>query len=67
VLQPRLAQSPQPIPLELLVVLSGAKLERHHPVVCVGGVGRRVVALQVAFDRQTLKPVFHSIGVRLWV
>jgi hypothetical protein len=27
----------------------------------------RVVALQVAFERQTLKPVFHLIGYRLWV
>jgi hypothetical protein len=27
----------------------------------------RGVALQVAFERQTLKPVFHSIGYRLWV
>jgi hypothetical protein len=26
-----------------------------------------VVALQVAFERQTLKPVFHLIGYRLWV
>jgi hypothetical protein len=26
-----------------------------------------VVALQVAFERQTLKPVFHFIGYRLWV
>jgi hypothetical protein len=26
----------------------------------------RVVALQVAFERQTLKPVFHLIGYRLW-
>jgi hypothetical protein len=25
------------------------------------------VALQVAFQRQTLKPVFHLIGYRLWV
>jgi hypothetical protein len=25
------------------------------------------VALQVAFERQTLKPVFHLIGYRLWV
>jgi hypothetical protein len=24
-------------------------------------------ALQVAFERQTLKPVFHFIGYRLWV
>jgi hypothetical protein len=24
------------------------------------------VALQVAFERQTLKPVFHLIGYRLW-
>jgi hypothetical protein len=27
----------------------------------------RDVALQVAFERQTLKPVFHLIGCRLWV
>jgi hypothetical protein len=27
----------------------------------------RVVAVQVAFERQTLKPVFHLIGYRLWV
>jgi hypothetical protein len=25
------------------------------------------VALQVAFERQTLKPIFHLIGYRLWV
>jgi hypothetical protein len=25
------------------------------------------VALQVAFERQTLKPVFHLIEYRLWV
>jgi hypothetical protein len=33
------------------------------------GDGERVrgVALQVAFERQTLKPVFHLIGYRLWV
>jgi hypothetical protein len=37
------------------------------------GVGRvekpepRGVALQVAFERQTLKPAFHLIGYRLWV
>jgi hypothetical protein len=33
------------------------KVRRHH----------RAVALQVAFERQTLKPVFHLIGFRLWV
>jgi hypothetical protein len=27
----------------------------------------RGVALQVAFERQILKPVFHLIGYRLWV
>jgi hypothetical protein len=27
----------------------------------------RGVALQVAFERQTLKPDFHLIGYRLWV
>jgi hypothetical protein len=25
------------------------------------------VAVQVAFERQTLKPIFHLIGYRLWV
>jgi hypothetical protein len=30
-------------------------------------VRAQVVALQVAFERQTLKPVFHLIGYRLWV
>jgi hypothetical protein len=29
--------------------------------------GARGVALQVAFEKQTLKPVFHLIGYRLWV
>jgi hypothetical protein len=29
--------------------------------------GTLLVALQVAFERQTLKPVFHLIGYRLWV
>jgi hypothetical protein len=28
---------------------------------------KRVVALQVEFERQILKPVFHLIGFRLWV
>jgi hypothetical protein len=27
----------------------------------------RGVALQVEFERQILKPVFHLIGYRLWV
>ena len=27
----------------------------------------RVVALQVEFERQILKPGFHLIGFRLWV
>jgi hypothetical protein len=31
------------------------------------GVRHHGVALQVAFERQTLKPAFHLIGVRLWV
>jgi hypothetical protein len=33
----------------------------------VGQADHRAVALQVAFERQTLKPVFHLIGYRLWV
>jgi hypothetical protein len=28
---------------------------------------RHVVALQVAFEKQTLKPVFQLIGFRSWV
>jgi hypothetical protein len=38
--------------------------------VAVDGGGKSVVhdvALQVAFERRTLKPVFHLIGYRLWV
>ena len=31
------------------------------------GTFHHVVALQVAFERQTLKPVFHLKGYRLWV
>jgi hypothetical protein len=31
------------------------------------GEAVHAVALQVAFERQTLKPVFHLIVVRLWV
>jgi hypothetical protein len=30
-------------------------------------VGGLAVALQVEFERQILKPVFHLIGFRLWV
>jgi hypothetical protein len=37
-----------------------------NPMVSARGV-ERGVALQVAFERQTLKPVFHLIGYRLWV
>jgi hypothetical protein len=36
-------------------------------VVAAAAVPVRDVALQVAFERQTLKPVFHLIGYRLWV
>jgi hypothetical protein len=32
-----------------------------------GSVTTRGVALQVAFERRTWKPVFHLIGYRLWV
>jgi hypothetical protein len=37
-------------------------IEPHHRLVIV-----HVVALQVAFERRILKPVFHLIGYRLWV
>jgi hypothetical protein len=33
--------------------------------VLVDAVGNHIVALQVAFKRQTLKPGFHLIGYRL--
>jgi hypothetical protein len=36
-------------------------------VVQLGDGQRGVAALQVEFERQTLKPVFHLIGFRLWV
>jgi hypothetical protein len=36
-------------------------------VVAAADRTRRAVALQVAFERQILKPVFHLIGFRLWV
>jgi hypothetical protein len=36
------------------------------PVYMPGGFSH-CVALQVAFERQTLKPAFHLIGYRLWV
>jgi hypothetical protein len=36
----------------------------HHPAVVDILL---IVALQAAFERQTLKPVFHLIGYRLWV
>jgi hypothetical protein len=32
-----------------------------------GAAAARVVALQVEFERQILKPAFHLIGSRLWV
>jgi hypothetical protein len=32
-----------------------------------GGLGSHGVALQVAFERHILKPVFHLIDFRLWV
>ena len=64
--------------LEDIVLVSGhlQQVIRPHTVLgqVVGGerqaalhVVRRVVAVQVAFERQTLKPVFRLIGYRLWV
>jgi hypothetical protein len=35
--------------------------------VAAADVQHHGVALQVAFERRTLKPVFHLIGYRLWV
>jgi hypothetical protein len=42
-------------------------LQRLEHLHAVGVAQHRGVALQVAFERQTLKPVFHLIGYRLWV
>jgi hypothetical protein len=36
-----------------------------HTVITLSGLSR-TVALQVAFERHILKPVFHLIGYRLW-
>jgi hypothetical protein len=49
--------------------LRGAVGEEPHLVeLALDLVQRRlVVALQVTFERQTLKPGFHLIGYRLWV
>jgi hypothetical protein len=55
------------------VLLTKGNLTAHgafFPAVYFGlflGISFRAVALQVAFERQTLKPVFHLIGYRLWV
>ena len=46
-------------------VVQGPHLAR--VVEALGDAGDLGVALQVAFERQTLKPVFHLIGYRLWV
>jgi hypothetical protein len=42
-------------------------LQGVHGVVRAADGGPRGVAVQVEFERQTLKPVFHLIGYRLWV
>ena len=50
-----------------VLLLQRRRVER---IPTLGGDVRDVtldVALQVAFERQTLKPVFHLIGYRLWV
>ena len=60
-----------PIREELLVVILalglglsvGAVLEERRAL----PLRAHVVALQVEFERQILKPVFHLIGYRLWV
>jgi hypothetical protein len=45
-----------------------ANLQLHRMTSRRGGVLILLdVALQVAFERQKLKPVFHLIGYRLWV
>jgi hypothetical protein len=53
------AEGPLPFIIFLICLYSCAH--------CIGCVGGRIVALQVAFERQTLKPVFHLIGYRLLV
>jgi hypothetical protein len=41
--------------------------EPHHGRERHGELDPHAVALQVEFERQILKPVFHLIGFRLWV
>jgi hypothetical protein len=61
-------ESPQP-PILLLV----AVVFFFFPFLFLGGGGgggcllALGVALQVEFERQILKPVFHLIGFRIWV
>jgi hypothetical protein len=63
---PRLAPPPPAASRSQLVarLLSAASMDA---VSGRPGISPRFVALQVAFERQTLKPVFHLIGHRLWV
>jgi hypothetical protein len=49
----------------LVVCLQNNVVKRDNPTLCELGV--LGVALQIAFERRTLKPVFHLIGYRLWV
>ena len=60
----------------ILVLEDGVDLEALLPKQAVRVVRRagrahglrlRVVALQVAFERRTLKPAFQLMGYRLWV
>jgi hypothetical protein len=53
---------PQQVLCQRLVVVQEGVVVAHR-------LGAEVhdVALQAAFERQTLKPVFHLIGYRLWV
>jgi hypothetical protein len=53
----------------LIVLLTICRGEKCQPYPCTASFSAppHVVALQVAFERQILKPVFHLIGYRLWV
>jgi hypothetical protein len=58
--------------LPLLLFLPAVAVTAGRRLLLLGRRSRRrrrllAVALQVAFERQTLKPVFHLRGYRLWV
>jgi hypothetical protein len=54
-------------PRQVRVLTTGSLSPMTFIVGCSCPGSSHVVVLQVAFERQILKPVFHLIGFRLWV